>query len=98
MGLKRWNDDNLQNIPNLFGMLLYCLVLHFYVFSCHQTTLWPLQGTFLQFHHPYVCCLHFVLNTVCSKYGISMECTEKSKLFPPLKSFGIKTDYIFGLR
>lgn len=74
------------------------VVLHFCVFCCHQTTIWPLQGTCLQFHHPYLSCLHFVLNTVCSKSSIFKECTEESKLSPPLKLSGIKTDCIFVLR
>jgi len=74
------------------------VVLHLCVFSYHQTTVWLLQGACLQFHHPYLSCLHFMLKTVCSKFGIFKECTEKSKLFPPLKSSHIETDYSFGLR
>jgi len=76
---------------------LLSVVLHYRVFSCHQTTVWPLQGTCLQFHHLYLSCLHFMLKTVGSKSGIFKECTEKSELSLPLKSSGIETDYIFGL-
>lgn len=81
----------------------FCIVcgLRCYAFSsCHHNTLWPLQVTFLQSYNPYLsCCLHFVLNVICSNSGIFKYCAEKkSKLSLPLKSSGIKTDYIFGMR
>jgi hypothetical protein len=73
------------------GFTLMCFLLSL-------NTVWPLQGACLQFHHMYLSCLHFMLKTIYSESGIFKECTEKSKLSPPLKSSGIETDYIFGLR